>query len=88
MNGSPLAIMFDRIVAQDEADRVTAFAQLRAAADHAQYKRDAFAHARSCLDTRNGWDEESLSTNIESNFPDLTLDECDEIACQALFARA
>lgn len=44
----------------------------------------AMGYALSCLATRGGWDEETLSHNIESNFPDLDLDDCDEIAATAL----
>jgi hypothetical protein len=45
-----------------------------------QIKADAKAHAINCLRESDGWDVETLSHNIESNFPELTSDECDSIA--------
>lgn len=45
---------------------------------------EAARHAVECLAARDGWDEETLSVNIESNFPELDQDECDEIARAAI----
>lgn len=52
-----------------------------------QEYEDARAHADACLNTCDGWDMEELSANIESNFPDLEPDVCDEIAEAALKKR-
>jgi hypothetical protein len=81
---TPLEILFDRVVAQDETGRCVSFASLRAAADDAQLKRDAYDHALECLDACGGWDEETLAHNIESNFPDLDPIRCGDIAYLAL----
>lgn len=49
------------------------------------YIRQAIDHASSCLNVLpTGWDEETLSHNVESNFPSLTDDECEAIARIAL----
>lgn len=43
--------------------------------------RDALDHATECLRAiSTGWDEENLSHNVESNYPELTLCECEAIA--------
>lgn len=47
---------------------------------------DAMAHALACLDSCPGWDHETLSHNLESNFPELELDDCDSIAEAVLAA--
>lgn len=45
---------------------------------------EAFTHALSCINACDGWCEETLSHNIESNFPELDLDECDDMANMAI----
>ena len=45
---------------------------------------EAERHAVECLAACDGWDEETLSHNIESNFPELDQDECDEIASASI----
>lgn len=76
---SPVAVLVKAIVAVDEADRAIKFAQIQ---------RDAVLHAIQCIDTCDAhgiaYDEETLAFNIESNFPELNLDECDEVAHEAL----
>ncbi len=51
-----------------------------------QDQEEAFEHAKQCLASYSGWDEETISHNIESNFPGLNLDVCDEIAAMAIKA--
>jgi len=78
---SPVAVLVKAILAVDEADRAIEFVQIQA-------RRDAVLHAIQCIHTCGSqgiaYDEETLSCNIESNFPNLNLDECDEIAHEAL----
>jgi len=77
---SPLAQLFSQATAQDEADRAIDFARLQAVASDAQMRRDAVALAEICLDAADDWEVESLSFNIECNFPGLDLEKCDAIA--------
>ena len=44
----------------------------------------ASAHAKQCLDAKDGWEEETLSNNIESNYPDLPIWVCEALAEIAL----
>jgi hypothetical protein len=81
---SPLARCVREFVATDEADRAIGFASLQSNATATTVRDDAMEHARQCIDTRDGWDVETLGHNIESSFPDLDPDECDEIAAAAL----
>jgi hypothetical protein len=81
---SPLAQLFAGIAAQDEADRAIEFAKLQAIAERTQMLEDARQRALDCMDACGGWEVETLSHNIESNFPDLDADECDAIAERAL----
>lgn len=37
--------------------------------------RAALNHARQCLNACDGWNEETLSHNVESNHPDIPEDE-------------
>jgi hypothetical protein len=48
----------------------------------------AHEHARKCMEARNGWTVETLGQNIESNFPDLDPEVCDEVAVAALWEDA
>lgn len=84
---SPLALSVREFVAADGADRAIGLAKLQAdatAAEAAQMRADAMEHARLCLDACGGWEVETLSTNIESSFPELDTDECDAIAAEAI----
>lgn len=45
---------------------------------------EAKAHAQDCIESCDGWTIETLSNNIESNFPEIGMDACDEIAEEAL----
>jgi hypothetical protein len=81
---SPFAQFAREVTARDEADAAIDFAQLSGKAECAATKRAAYERARSCIESRGGWVEETLSHNIRSNFPDLTDDECDEIAADTL----
>ena len=76
---SPLAQIFLQVIANDEADRAIGFARLQAASD-TQTCRNAVIHAEACLDSCDGWEVESLGFNIESSFPELDSDDCDDIA--------
>jgi len=40
----------------------------------------AIEHARACCDSVGGWSVAELAHNIESSFPDMDLDEIDDIA--------
>ena len=42
--------------------------------------RDAVTHAENCLESRSGWDTESLGYNIECNFPEIESEKCEAIA--------
>lgn len=91
--GSPVAVAVQTFCAADSADRAVAFAQNQARATEVEKKRvleDAMAHASSCIDACNAlgveWDEETLTFNIESNFPELNDDECEEISIKAIRA--
>lgn len=82
---SPLAQAVRGFVANDEADRAIRFASLQASVSIGEaMRRDAMEHARQCLDACGGWEVETLSTNIESSFPELDADECDQIAADAI----
>jgi hypothetical protein len=45
---------------------------------------EAVEYAQQCLRMTDGWDVETLGHNIESNFPELDPDQCDEIAAAVL----
>lgn len=42
--------------------------------------RDAVTHAQNCLELRSGWDIETLSFNIECNYPEIESNKCERIA--------
>ena len=46
--------------------------------------RNAVTHAENCLESRSGWDIESLGYNIECNFPEIDSDKCDAIAAAVM----
>lgn len=85
---SPLAVACATFAAEDEASRAVEFAQLQARASEADASRlraDAMEHAVACLRACNDWTVETLGHNIESAFgADLDVDECDDIAREAL----
>ena len=85
---SPLAAMFAETAARDDADRAIGFAKLQSDSGHAQMKRDAYAHAIDCVNTCKSmgidYDAETVSHNVECNFPELSIDECDDIAHRAI----
>lgn len=85
---SPLASACLAFAAADEADRAVQFADLLARATVAEkrmLRAEALDHAEACLRVCDGWVVETLGHNIESTFgPDLSADECDEIARKAL----
>lgn len=88
---SPLGQLFATVIARDEADRAIEFAALQArlSSNHRRRLRDeAMAHALSCIEACDAqgieYDEETLSHNVEGNFPDLDIDECDEVAIAAI----
>lgn len=84
---SPLAQLFARAAAGDAAAQTIGFAGLQAVSTDAQIRRDAVAHAASCLDACDGWEVESLGFNIECNFTELDSNKCDEIAQSAIRKR-
>jgi hypothetical protein len=49
--------------------------------------RDAVTHAQNCLESRSGWNVESLGYNIECNFPEINSDKCNAIAAAVMRAR-
>ena len=49
--------------------------------------RDAVKHTENCLESCRGWDVESLSYNIECNFPEINPDKCQRIAAAVMRAR-
>ena len=88
---SPLAQSVQAFSAADEASRAIGFAQLKSRAtvsDQEQIRRDAMAHALSCIDACDAegirYDAATLADSIEESFPDLDLDECDDIARAAI----
>lgn len=74
-DGSSLLMVFDEDLCPVEFLVITS-----------QEQEEATKHAKQCLASCSGWDEETLSHNIESNFPGLDLDVCYEIAGMALIA--
>jgi hypothetical protein len=48
--------------------------------DEFRVTRDAVTHAKNCLESCGGWDVETLSFNIESNYPEIESDKCERIA--------
>ena len=49
--------------------------------------RNAVKHAENCLESCSGWDVESLSYNIECNFPEINSDKCNAIALAVMRKR-
>ena len=49
--------------------------------------RDAVTHAQNCLESRSGWDTESLGYSIESNFPEIESEKCEAIAAAVMRKR-
>lgn len=46
---------------------------------------DAIAYAKTCVRKQpDDWTAETLSHNVETNFPELDADECDCVALVAL----
>ena len=81
---SPLARLFREVSARDEAERAIEFAELQAKADEKKIISAAYSHAEQCLNAIDGWGIETLGHNIESAFPELDPDVCDEIAADAI----
>jgi hypothetical protein len=56
--------------------------------DKSAMRVEALRYARSCVDACDAagveYDEDTLSNNIESNFPELSLDDCEGVASLAL----
>ena len=49
--------------------------------------RDAVTHAQNCLESRSGWDVETLSFNIECGYPEIESDKCERIAAAVMRSR-
>ena len=85
---SPLAQLFQSVTASDAADNAIEFAQLQAKATQAAIKRAAYNHAVDCIAVCESqgidYDAETLSFNVECNFPELSVDDCDDAAEKAL----
>lgn len=66
----------------------SSMAQLESSdADAVILRGEAMEHAQACLRACDGWTVETLGHNIESSFGmDLSSDECDAIAAEALGA--
>lgn len=64
----------------------SAMAQLESSdADAVILRAEAMEHAKACIAACDGWTVETLGHNLESAFGmDLTADECDDIARDAL----
>ena len=90
---SPVALAVQALTTADEADRAIGFARLQCAQTvgvRAQMRDEAMLHAVRCIEACDAqgiaYDEETLSFNVETGFPDLHPDECDEAARKALKA--
>jgi hypothetical protein len=88
---SPLAQLAREVTAHDEAQRATGFAKLQATATAASARSlrdEALEYARSCIDACEAagveYDADTLGHNVETNFPSLDPDKCDEIAADAI----
>jgi hypothetical protein len=85
---SPLAQLAREVTAHDEAQRATGFAKLQAAASARSLRDEALEYARSCIDACEAagveYDADTLGHNVETNFPSLDPDKCDEIAADAI----
>jgi hypothetical protein len=46
--------------------------------------RDAVTHAQNCLESRSGWDVETLSFSIECVYPEIESDKCERIAAAVM----
>jgi len=49
--------------------------------------RDAVTHAQNCLESRTGWDVETLSFNIECGYPEIESNKCERIANAVMRSR-
>ena len=49
--------------------------------------RDAVTHAQNCLESRSGWDVETLSFNIECGYPEIESNKCKRIATAVMRSR-
>lgn len=88
---SPLAQSVQAFCAAHEASRAIDSARLQSRAtecEQEQIRRDAREHALTCIDACSAegirYDAETVSSNVETNFPELSLDECDDIARAAI----
>ena len=52
--------------------------------DEFRVTRDAVTHAQNCLESRSGWDVETLSFNIECGYPEIESDKCERIAAAVM----
>ena len=92
---SPVALACATLAAADEANRAVGFASLQARATACDIRRirvAALAHAIDCIDVCQAsdidYDRETLSHNVECNFPELCIEECDDIADRAISNRS
>ena len=89
---SPVAQLCQDYAARDEADLAIGLAKLQAIATDSRMRADAMQHAIGCIEICEAnaieYDAESIGHNIESNFPDLDPEICDEIAEKAIANRA
>ena len=92
---SPVAVACATLAAADEADRAVGFASLQAratASDTRRMRVAALAHAIDCIEACQAseieYDRETLSHNVECNFPELSIEECDDIANRAICNRS
>ena len=85
---SSLAVACKTFATADETSCAVELAQLQSRASESDRKRlryEAMEHAEACLRACDDWEVETLGHNIESAFgADLSPDECDDIAREAL----
>ena len=55
--------------------------------DKFKVTRDAVKHTENCLESCRGWNVESLSYNIECNFPEIKSEKCEAIAAAVMRTR-
>ena len=74
---SPVALAIGAIIATETAADAMALQRIEA-------YRHAVQCVESCVACDIEYDEETISHNVECNFPDLSADECDAIAHRAI----
>lgn len=85
---SPVAAAIGAGCASDAANAAIEFAKAQATASSKTVCSEAFAYALECISACESqdidYDSETLSHSIECQFPELDIDECDDIAVDAI----